>query len=124
MATKKCNTYRLQDVHTYIDNPWDFREYFRTRQGKQMKAGSKAFQSKLMSISRLALRDACVSVPRTAKTPEALRELATREGLKRGFNARLGIFETAEEAKEREYQWNNWRPGRESGSRKNKARRR
>lgn len=76
MAAKKCNTYRLQDVHTYIDYPGDFREYFRTPAGKQMKVGSKAFQSKLISLSRLALKDACVSVPRTAKTPEALRTLA------------------------------------------------
>jgi len=102
MATKKCNTYRLQDVHEYIDNPGDFREYFRTPTGKSIKKDSKAFQSKLMALGRRALKDACVSVPRTAKTPEALRELATREGFKRGFNARLGIFETATEARARE----------------------
>lgn len=89
MPTKKkpCNTSRLQDVFEYShgENP---REYF----PRQPRVGTKARATMVMAAQRRALRDACVVIPRSAKTSDALVSLAIKAGNARGFDVRSGQY--------------------------------
>lgn len=85
-----CNIYRLQDAWVHYHDPDGHN--FQTRSGRVMPPGSRAFNKRAVTLQRAALRDACVAIPRSVKTPAALAELARKVGNAHGFDVTTGTY--------------------------------
>lgn len=85
-----CNIYRLQDAWAHYADPDGYN--FQTRSGSVMQPGTTAYNRRCVTLQRAALRDACVVIPRSIKTPAALAALAVKVGNLHGFDAKLGNY--------------------------------
>ena len=102
MASKKrkhgtdCNIYRLQDVYSYVVDPsavdLNHPPYSPLRTPKGQPLRGKARERRVMALARRALHDACVSVPRSMKTPSELLALAEKVGNAHGFDVAAGEY--------------------------------